>query len=381
MKSLRKTAVLAGTTAAVALGHSHHSHSHDHHGHNHHHDQRKIASFEELKNEVTHTVHQPVVHLGDLDSVVDDDLRLTFTLPMPDDTAGGSSTDAADGNTRTATVSVGVSTNLIGPDYVETIHHSNGTSTTNPLPEGQQRCYWNGAVEFSDGTTGSMTLTTCSRTSIPHAEYLTAQGYPSQPANSHLQKSPLHFIHGIIHDHNSGRVFGVEPRDWVGFRDSDGNAASRRRFLRSSSSASGGDSESLDEVGLGDHYVYDLDEYAAISTGGTGHDCSNSDTHFPELPEEVAEQIRMRRQLAKEEGGSSRHWRNLSPEERRRLATKKDVEVQVVNDASRNAAFISASVTDNSLAIMNNVANFYGTRGVTSGLNDDRKFMVAKSGC
>jgi len=257
------------------------------------------------------------------------------------------------------------------------------------------RCYWRGMVQFSDGSTGSMAFSTCSRHSIPHLEYLDGE------RTALATESPLHYILGTIHDHSTGEHFGVEPRDFKGYRswmdeqssDADRGFADRHptqladhvtyrmddlREAAGITSSCGGNLHVYDHVhDRGHDHDHDHvhgrglkhDDHAAVDKPGVGHDLDRAHAHHHDRDGDVRT-ISHDAPSDEQAMGDDLQRRVLSS-----LGTRY-VELQVSNDFLRTAEHGVGNVGDDTLAVINQVALFYGSDGVSAGLDYDIQVVL-----
>ena len=344
---------------------------------NSHSPSKKTArSFEDVRDTVAHVVHQPKLELSsslfaaEHTPAHDDDLAVRLHLPV-----------GADG--RTAVVDARVAQNLVAPGYRETFLYSNGTRSHTTLPASQRRCYWRGTVSFSDGATGSMAFSSCGRTSRPHSMFLAAHdGHSAADTVDQLALgTPLHYVHGLIRDHTNGEQYAVEPREWLAYRQSNHRPAAKTMPRKLASAGPETTGEQQHTVSLGDHYAYRVQDYAdATQRKGCGNDAHhhehNRHRHRHGASEQPAQHEHRRPQRT--EPPLAQALRQAGAEstdafvQRRRLAgSKMYMELQVANDKARCDALGSQDVGDDTLAIVNQVALYYGQAGMDDGLDYD----------
>lgn len=80
-------------------------------------------------------------------------------------------------------------------------------------------CFWKGKASFSDGTVGSVALSTCGRNTIPHAIYL--QDYFASMDSANY----IHYVSGLIVKHESDVKYVIEPREFIHFRKATATAS------------------------------------------------------------------------------------------------------------------------------------------------------------
>ena len=246
------------------------------------------------------------------------------------------------------------------------------------------RCYWRGNVTFSDGATGRMGFSSCERTSRPHQMFLDeVDGGDAVASNTETYATPLHFVHGVIHDHSSGAEYVIEPRLFQEYRRSNvGREDDTRRRLDEAS----GVTYPYVTV-LSSHYSYESSDLEAAT--GTDHNCGvhghgqdedeghdhdhdhdhDADSHEEprrrhlswdgeaEVAAKMSEALRGAR--ADEEAGRPR-----------RLSTADlFVRIQVSNDFQR-CTDLGASVSSDTLTLFNIMGLLY-ERGVTDGFSAD----------
>ena len=337
----------------------------------HAHPKKSAKSFEDVRDTVAHVVHQPKLELSsslftaEHAPTNDDELAVRLHLPV-------------DANGRTAVVNARVAQDLVGPGYRETFLYSNGTRAYTTLPASQRRCYWRGTVAFSDGATGSMAFSSCGRSSRPHSAFLAEHdGHLGDTVDQLALSTPLHYVHGMIRDHTNGEQYAVEPREWLAYRQSNHQPATKTEPRNLASAVSETMSPHQHTVFLGDHYAYRVQDYAdATQRKGCGND-EHHHEHDRHRHHEASEQHEHRRpqrtepplsQALRQAGAAP--W-DATIQRRRLTGSKMYMELQVANDKARCDAVGSQDVGDDTLAIVNQVALYYGQAGMDDGLDYD----------
>ena len=259
-----------------------------------------------------------------------------------------------------------------------------------------RRCYWRGAVTFSDGSTGSMAFTSCGRNTGSHAAFLSKlddgdandgsslRGTDSNPVDPRTFETPFHFIRGVIHDHSTGQRFAVEPRHFEKFRAA--NAAGKN----ADTGFGPGETSVVGDLRLGQHVTYREQDFRS-ATGNKGF-CKGGHDH------------KHGRSRASEDTDGHDHTHAHEPGKlfgappsqaerpspnfdvnsggRRNLASlgTRYVELHVANDYLRTDEHGIDAIGDDTLTLINQVAMYYGSDGVDAGLNYDiRLVLVAQS--
>ena len=244
------------------------------------------------------------------------------------------------------------------------------------------RCYWRGKVTFSDGASGTMAFSSCERTSRPHAQYLAELDGSADPSSNPTHSTPLHYIHGLIRDFSSGAEIIIEPREFQNFRQ-------RNMELH-------GHHRSLDELDvsvvypffseLADHYAYNAKDLA-VANNASSHRCGVGSDHEHSIDDHHDEHGHHEHGDNEAHGtrrlfdSSAEAWkqkiRSLASVDiqvqRRQLQAKRYLELQISNDNLRTTA-LGANTGDDSLAIANQMALYYGDAAEAAGFNSNSTF-------